>query len=122
LTVDRANLLLLTFAFAVAYIIPFELLLLSYAFLGPLHYLTEISWLHDRKYFTLLPEDPFYLVIGSFVLLFAGAAVFPSAAELVWILILIAFCTTFIRSVWKRVAIIGTGFILLLPWLGSTAS
>jgi hypothetical protein len=34
-----------------AYIIPFELFLFAYAVLGPLHYLTEISWLHDRKYF-----------------------------------------------------------------------
>lgn len=36
----------------VAYAIPFELVLISYAFLGPAHYLTEISWLHDRSYFT----------------------------------------------------------------------
>jgi hypothetical protein len=34
-----------------AYLFPFELFLFSYAVLGPLHYLTEISWLHDRKYF-----------------------------------------------------------------------
>ncbi len=36
----------------IAYVIPFELVLISYAFLGPAHYLTEISWLHDRSYFT----------------------------------------------------------------------
>ena len=35
-----------------AFRFPFELFLFSYAVLGPLHYLTEISWLHDRKYFT----------------------------------------------------------------------
>lgn len=35
-----------------AFVFPFELFLISYAVLGPLHYLTEISWLHDRKYFT----------------------------------------------------------------------
>lgn len=35
-----------------AFLFPFELFLVSYAILGPLHYLTEISWLHDRKYFT----------------------------------------------------------------------
>lgn len=34
-----------------AYVYPFELFLFSYAVLGPLHYLTEISWLHDRNYF-----------------------------------------------------------------------
>ena|ERR1051326_454006 len=30
---------------------PFHLFLFAYAILGPLHYLTEISWLHDRDYF-----------------------------------------------------------------------
>ena len=38
-----------------AFVLPFELFLLAYALLGPLHYLTEISWIHDRKYF--LRED-----------------------------------------------------------------
>ncbi len=31
--------------------LPFELLLLAYIVLGPAHYFTEISWLHDRKFF-----------------------------------------------------------------------
>lgn len=120
--VDTANLWLLIGAFVVAYLIPFELLLLSYAFLGPLHYLTEISWLHDRKYFTVLPEDPLYLIAGSFLLVFAGAAIFPSAAELVWLLLLLAFCTAFIKSTWKRVLILSGGLLFLVPWLGSTSS
>jgi hypothetical protein len=38
-------------ALALAYVVPFELLVLSYAVLGPAHYTTEISWLHDRNYF-----------------------------------------------------------------------
>ena len=37
--------------FAMSYVLPFELLLISYIVLGPAHYYTEISWLHDRKYF-----------------------------------------------------------------------
>ncbi len=48
---DIAHLLLLLGALAAAYVLPFELLLLSYAILGPAHYFTEISWLHDRGYF-----------------------------------------------------------------------
>lgn len=39
-----------------AYVFPFELFLFSYAVLGPLHYLTEISWLHERNYFTEPPK------------------------------------------------------------------
>src|SRR6266849_3754159 len=34
-----------------AVIAPFHLFLLAYAVLGPLHYLTEIAWLHDREFF-----------------------------------------------------------------------
>ena len=48
---DAVHLGLMLLALAIAYALPFELLLLSYAILGPVHYLTEISWLHDRRYF-----------------------------------------------------------------------
>src|SRR5258707_3678650 len=48
---DAVHLGLMLSAVAVTYLVPFELLLLSYVILGPAHYLTEISWLHDRKYF-----------------------------------------------------------------------
>jgi len=54
LTTDGVNYLnagLMVASCAVAYAVPFELFLFSYAVLGPLHYLTEISWLHDRNYF-----------------------------------------------------------------------
>ena len=52
--VDAVHLGLMLAALAIAYLVPFELLLLSYVVLGPAHYFTEISWLHDRKYF--LPQ------------------------------------------------------------------
>ncbi len=39
-------------ACAAAIVAPFHVFLASYAVLGPLHYLTEISWLHDRHFFT----------------------------------------------------------------------
>src|SRR5438045_6620252 len=39
-------------ALAAAAVAPFHVFLFAYAVLGPLHYLTEISWLHDRNYFT----------------------------------------------------------------------
>jgi hypothetical protein len=50
--VDTLNIGLMLVAACVAMIIPFETFLFVYAVLGPLHYLTEISWLHDRQYFT----------------------------------------------------------------------
>src|ERR1700684_1126818 len=53
-TIDAVHLGLMLAALAITYAVPFELLLLSYVILGPAHYFTEISWLHDRKYF--LPQ------------------------------------------------------------------
>jgi len=48
---------------ALAARLPFELFLFAYAVLGPLHYLTEISWLHDRGYFTTGRWDVAPLVV-----------------------------------------------------------
>jgi hypothetical protein len=59
---DIVHLCLLLGALALSYLLPFELLVLSYAVLGPAHYLTEISWLHDRKYF--LPHRSIALLLS----------------------------------------------------------
>lgn len=122
LTVDFVNFLLLILAAVTAWLFPFELLLVSYAFLGPLHYLTEISWLHDRKYFTVRPNDPWLLVGLSLLTLVFGAAVFAGTSELIWLLLLVAFCTAFVWSWRKRMLILFSGLILLLPFVGSVSS
>lgn len=54
-------------ASCLAVIIPFELFLLSYAILGPAHYLTEISWLNGRHFFTLKKYD--FLLIAAVVVI-----------------------------------------------------
>jgi len=50
--VNWLNVGLMVVACGGAIIAPFHVFLFAYAVLGPLHYLTEISWLHDRQYFT----------------------------------------------------------------------
>jgi hypothetical protein len=65
--VNYLNIGLMIVSTIVAFIIPFELFLFAYAVLGPLHYLTEISWLHDRGYFTKSRYD--YLFLGVLCLL-----------------------------------------------------
>ncbi len=57
------NIGLMIFSTVVAFILPFELFLFSYAVLGPLHYLTEISWLHKRNYFIKGKYDFLWLVL-----------------------------------------------------------
>jgi hypothetical protein len=64
---DALNIGLMLLACVVAVIIPLELFLFSYAILGPLHYLTEISWLHDRNYFTKGRYDAIALIIIGLV-------------------------------------------------------
>src|ERR1051326_6332879 len=55
--INYLNICLMLISCVMAFIFPFELFLFSYAILGPLHYLTEISWLHDRNYFTERQRD-----------------------------------------------------------------
>lgn len=45
------NIGLMVAAWIAAQVAPFQVFLFAYAVLGPLHYATEISWLHDRGYF-----------------------------------------------------------------------
>jgi hypothetical protein len=54
-SVERLNVGLMLVSCVAAFAIPFHLFLFVYAVLGPLHYLTEISWLHDRDYFAPRP-------------------------------------------------------------------
>ena len=54
----------------VAFFIPFELFLFSYAILGPLHYLTEIGWLHKKNYFTKGKNDFIFLIIGCVLIVY----------------------------------------------------
>ncbi|MBF6640726.1 hypothetical protein IVB69_04495 [Flavobacterium sp. J49] len=49
--IDLLNIVLIFLSLFVSLIIPFELFLFSYAVLGPLHYMTEINWLHQKDYF-----------------------------------------------------------------------
>lgn len=64
---DAAHLCLMLGALGLTYLIPFELLLLAYVVLGPAHYTTEISWLHDRKYF--LPQRGIALALVAVAIL-----------------------------------------------------
>jgi hypothetical protein len=66
---DAIHLGLMAFAFAAAYLVPFELLLLAYVVLGPAHYFTEISWLHDRSYF--LPHRGIALALAAIAIVAA---------------------------------------------------
>ncbi|MFZ5636119.1 MAG: hypothetical protein ACOY82_05975 [Pseudomonadota bacterium] len=77
--IDRLNIALIAASALLALRWPFETLLLAYAVLGPLHYLTEISWLHDRDYFLPRRRDAWPLWLGGLALI--GAVIATSAAD-----------------------------------------
>jgi hypothetical protein len=70
------NIFLMLFSMGLAFLWPFETVLLAYAVLGPLHYLTEISWLHDRQYFLPNPAARNWLW-GGLALLILCFGFFP---------------------------------------------
>jgi len=49
--INLTNMALMLISTGIAFVIPFKLFLFVYAVLGPLHYLTEISWLDKRNFF-----------------------------------------------------------------------
>ncbi len=66
--INYFNIFLMLMSCVVAIVMPFELFLFAYAILGPLHYLTEISWLHDRQYYSKGKYDGwFFLLLGILI-------------------------------------------------------
>jgi len=81
LTIDQVNYLnigLMVVSAIAAFIRPFETFLIVYAFLGPLHYLTEISWLHDRNYFTGKKSDAILLVLAGVIITLGSLRLIPN--------------------------------------------
>jgi hypothetical protein len=63
LLIDRLNIILILVSAILAYFFPLSLFILAYAILGPLHYFTEINWLHERQYY-FQKKKYVWLVIG----------------------------------------------------------
>jgi hypothetical protein len=70
--INFSNIGLMLITAVCAYLYPFETFLLAYAYLGPLHYLTEISWLHDRNYFSKGKYDFLILLVVGVLLSLAA--------------------------------------------------
>jgi hypothetical protein len=84
--VESVNIILIFLSLALAVFMPFEMFLVAYAILGPLHYLTEINWLDNKSYFT--SSKWLWLVASlAFVLLITGPEVirFFSGADIPWL-------------------------------------
>lgn len=76
-TIDYLNTGLIILSFIIAVYIPFELFLFSYAILGPLHYLTEINWLNDKKFF-IRSKGYWYIVYICLAVIISGYRIINS--------------------------------------------
>ncbi len=85
--IDIINIGLIFLSLLLAFWLPFQLFLFSYAVLGPLHYLTEINWLKEKNYF--IPDQRWiwvFVVIAVLLViptvvklpLFSSAVQFPA--------------------------------------------
>ncbi|AIL65091.1 hypothetical protein NOVO_03515 [Rickettsiales bacterium Ac37b] len=110
---DHLNILMILVSFCIASVAPLELLLLSYAFLGPAHYLTEISWLHDKQYFTNHAYDYTVLYILTLLLF-----LLPSFSMILLISAVCYSCISIIYSIrnhwWGKVFILTIYTIVIL--------
>ena len=81
--VDFLNIGLIVLSLVLAYMLPFRLFLVSYAVLGPLHYLTEINWLREKKFFTHEPRWAWIALLFAFLIVLPKIFVLPAVNE--WI-------------------------------------
>lgn len=93
----------------VAFYIPFELFLFSYAVLGPLHYLTEIGWLHKKNYFTKGKYDFIFLAVACLFLVYYNYVPTRNhtlTADIIMFAVLTSITFVFIKDWLYRIVII----------------
>jgi len=116
-TIDLTNIALMIISCVAAYMLPFELFLFSYAVLGPLHYLTEISWLHKRDYFATGKRDyfifiPISIVLTYLVLFESGNDVNRWTTNLIFMCFIAAIGMVFLRSWMEKLILLSGAFFL----------
>jgi hypothetical protein len=90
-------------ALIVAAYVPFETFFVAYVFLGPLHYLTEISWLHDRRYFSVSTRGVFLGLIPATAVL-AGLSIYKLPYGLQASVVLMGFMVVFAAGLTRAVS------------------
>lgn len=122
--IDLANIALMLISCVLAFALPFELFLFSYAVLGPLHYLTEIGWLHKKGYFTTGKNDYLFLgiIAGLITLGFFGLSKFLGSIStaLVYVAFLSAAAMVLIKS--NKLKMLSIGLIGLSAFLFSNSN
>ena len=117
--INYLNIGLIFLSAALAFWIPFQLFLFAYAVLGPLHYLTEISWLHKSNYFVKGNYDYLILValgilsyLANFVLKGTPFYVYGLGTTTIFVAFVGAFCfLAFEKTLPKIIGILLAGIV-----------
>lgn len=125
--INYLNIGLMVLSAVLGFAYPFETFLFVYTVLGPLHYLTEISWLHERNYYTKGRYDYLFLIGAAVLLTVANLKIIPGLPSYVpeWAifaalgaaLAFVVFKTVSAR--WTMVAVIAIAglFAASAPWM-----
>lgn len=108
-TIHHINTGLIILSCIVAFFIPFELFLFSYGVLGPLHYLTEIGWLHKKNYFTKGKYDFVFLVVTCVILVYWNyhpPKNYGLTADIILLSVFVSIAFVFIKDWLYRLAVI----------------
>ncbi|MEI7802083.1 MAG: hypothetical protein WCI97_05540, partial [Bacteroidota bacterium] len=94
-----------------AFFRPFETFLFAYAFFGPAHYLTEISWLHDRNYFTKGKFDWIWLLLAGVIITLANFRLVPNLPDsastiIIFVAFMSALVFVLVKNTITRIALI----------------
>jgi hypothetical protein len=71
--IDLLNVGLIFVSLLAAFYIPFELFLFSYAVLGPLHYMTEMNWLKEKRFFIQESKWAYLFVLLAVIITISAA-------------------------------------------------
>jgi hypothetical protein len=113
--IDALNIALMLGSAALAFFFPFELFLFSYAILGPLHYLTQISWLHKKQYFSGKSYDYLLLITGTvLVLIFSFLHLQTLAASTLFITFMAALIMVTVKELDRRIVLLALTVVAAL--------
>ena len=116
--VNYTNICLMLVSGVVAFFFPFQLFLFAYAILGPLHYLTEISWLEKRNFFTHKKRDVLlFIVMGiliSIPVFFEKTAVESYVAKLLTLSFIFALILFFVKNDVLKYVLTAIAFVFIV--------
>lgn len=115
--INYLNIGLMLVSFAAALWLPFEVFLISYAILGPLHYLTEISWLHDRKYFSLRRYDWIPLAVLCLLFVLGSRNIVGDSAWAFWSQIGLGSVAAFVDAFNYEILFVAFGLALIFVFV-----